>query len=61
MKDAKLNSNDSLMKKAGDKIQKVGEKISDAGAKKAGGTIYNVGNKNDHWSEDPKSPQRNKK
>ncbi len=58
MKDLKK---DSLSKKAGDKIERVGEKISNAGAKKLGDAIYNAGDKLEHMNDDKKGFSKNRK
>lgn len=52
MKDLKK---EPLTKKAGDKIERLGEKISNAGAEKVGKAVYNAGNKLEH-SQDNKKP-----
>lgn len=52
MKDSK--SKESLAKKAGDKIERVGEKISNAGATKLGNAIYNAGDKLEHMNDKKK-------
>lgn len=55
MKDVKMNNKDSLAKKTGDKIEKVGEKIKNSGARKIGNAVYNAGDKIEHWGEDKKN------
>lgn len=48
----KTTSNkESLTHKLGDKIERVGEKVSDMGGKKIGKKIYNIGNKIEHRDE----------
>lgn len=42
---------ESLTHKLGDKIERVGEKVSDMGGKKIGKKIYNVGNKIEHKND----------
>ncbi len=42
---------DSLTKKAGDVLERAGEKLSDIGATKIGKKIYNAGNKLEHKDE----------
>jgi len=46
MKD--LKEKETLSHKAGDKLERVGEKVSDLGAKKIGKKIYDAGNKLEH-------------
>lgn len=43
-------------KKLGDAIERVGEKVSNAGATRIGGKIYNAGNKLEH-KDDPVTGQ----
>ena len=50
MKDPKK---EPLTKKAGDKIEHLGQKISNAGAHKIGNAVSNAGDKLEH-SQDPK-------
>ncbi len=50
MKDFK-NNKDSFTKKAGDKLERAGEKISHAGAKKIGDAVYNAGDKLEHMND----------
>ena len=52
MKDVKK---EPLTKKAGDKIERLGEKGSDAGAKKLGNAIYKAGDKLEHVSDKKES------
>ena len=44
---------DSFTHKVGDAVERLGEKVSDAGAEKAGAKIYKTGNKIEH-SQDHK-------
>ena len=46
--------NKPLSKKVGDKIERAGQKISDAGAHKIGAFISKVGDKLEHSSDDEK-------
>ena len=46
---------DSLSHKAGDAIERVGEKLKDIGADKLGNAVYKAGNKLEHSSEDKKN------
>lgn len=41
----------TISHKVGDAIERVGEKVSEMGAPKAGQKIYNTGNKIEHSSE----------
>lgn len=49
MKDVKQNS--GFTKKAGDALERVGEKLSNIGATKIGKKIYDAGNKLEHKNE----------
>lgn len=49
MKD--LDKKDSLSHKAGDKLERLGEKISDSGAKKIGNAIHDAGDKLEHRND----------
>ena len=42
---------DSFTKKAGDKHERIGEKIANAGLPKTGKAIYDAGNKLEHSKE----------
>lgn len=42
---------ESLTHKLGDKIERVGEKVTNMGGKKIGKKIYNIGNKIEHRDE----------
>lgn len=53
MKD--LKNKESFTKKAGDKIERLGEKVSNAGAPKIGTAISKAGDKLEH-SQDDKKP-----
>lgn len=44
----KSGEKDSLRHKAGDKLERLGEKVSKAGLPKTGKAIYNAGNKLEH-------------
>lgn len=57
MNDNKMNagSNDSFSKKVGDKIERVGDKVTDMGAPKVGNAIRNAGDKIEHMN-DKKNP-----
>lgn len=46
-----LNKKNTLFQKAGDKIERLGEKITDAGAPKVGEAVYNAGDKLEHKEE----------
>ena len=50
---ASKSSKDSLSHKAGDMLEKGGQKLKDAGADKLGNAIYKAGNKLEH-SQDKK-------
>ncbi len=50
-----LKKDDSLSHKAGDAIDRVGEKLKDMGAEKLGQAVYKAGNKLEHSSEDKKN------
>lgn len=43
-------------KKVGDTIERVGQKISDAGAHKVGDAVFNAGDKLEHSDENKKQP-----
>lgn len=49
MKD--LKNKESFSKKAGDKIERAGEKIADAGAQKLGHAISRAGDKVEHMQD----------
>ena len=49
---------DSFTKEAGDKLERVGEKISDLGAKKIGKKVYDAGNKLEHKNDDKVKPTK---
>ena len=49
MKD--LKNKESFSKKAGDVVERAGEKISNAGAKKIGEAVYNAGDKLEHMND----------
>jgi hypothetical protein len=49
----KSDKKEGFAHKAGDKIERVGEKISNAGATNVGRAVYNAGNKIEH-SQDGK-------
>lgn len=44
-------SKETIAHKVGDKIERLGEKISKAGAQKLGKSVYNAGNKIEHMSD----------
>lgn len=48
------NNKDTLSHKAGDVLERAGEKISDAGAKKIGKKVYDAGNKLEHANDKKK-------
>lgn len=54
-KSAATPKEESLIQKAGDAIERVGEKLKDMGAEKLGNAVYQAGNKLEH------SEQKNKK
>lgn len=56
MKDPKK---EPMSKKAGDKIERLGDKVSNAGAHKIGNAISNAGDKLEH-SQDPKRKEFDK-
>ena len=43
---------DSVSHKVGDKIERFGEKVTNAGAPKVGKVIYDAGNKIEHMNDD---------
>ena len=51
MKDLKK---ESLSKKVGDKLERAGEKISNAGAQRVGEAVYNAGDKLEHMNDKKK-------
>lgn len=55
------STKDAFTKKAGDKLERVGEKISKAGAKKIGDAVYNAGNKLEHLNERKEKSSKTKK
>jgi hypothetical protein len=52
MKDFKKK--EPFTKKAGDALERAGEKIADKGAKKLGNAVYNAGDKLEHMSDKKK-------
>ena len=46
------NTKESFSHKVGDKVERFGEKISNAGAPKTGKVIYDTGNKIEHMNDD---------
>lgn len=56
MKDQKelKNKADNLTHKTGDAIERVGQKIQNAGAEKVGKAIYNAGDKIEHSRDNKK-------
>ena len=48
------NKSNKVSHKVGDTIEKVGQKISDAGANRVGNAIYNSGDKIEHSSDNKK-------
>lgn len=54
------NKNQKLSKKAGDFLERTGEKISRSGAKKIGKAVYNAGDKLEH-SQDNRDKERGKR
>ncbi len=46
---------DSLFHKAGDILERLGEKITNTGAKKVGKAIYNAGNRLEHMGDGVKN------
>lgn len=56
MKD--LDKKDSLSHKAGDKLERLGEKISDSGAKKIGNAIHDAGDKLEHRNDKVKKTKQ---
>jgi hypothetical protein len=57
----KAESKDSLSHKAGDKLERVGEKVSNAGFDKAGNAISNAGDKLEHMNDKKDSSMPMKK
>ncbi len=51
------SSKEPISKRAGDKIEKLGDKISNAGAQKIGNAVHNAGDKLEH-SQDNKRRSR---
>ena len=51
MKDLK---NESLTKKVGDKLERTGEKLQNAGHQKIGDAVYNAGDKLEHMNDKKK-------
>jgi len=47
----KTNRKEPLSKKAGDKLERVGEKIADSGAEKIGRVISRLGDKIEHLKD----------
>ena len=45
---------ETLIQKAGDVIERVGEKLKDLGAEKLGNVVYQAGNKLEHLEESSK-------
>lgn len=54
---AKNSQKGSFTKKAGDMLERTGEKIKNAGATKLGNAVYRAGNKLEHSSDRKKSSQ----
>ena len=54
MKDTNMSKNegkDSLSHKAGDKLERIGEKVSNGGMNKIGNAISNAGDKLEHMND----------
>lgn len=49
-----MDKNTNLSRKVGDVIERVGQKISDAGAPAAGTKVYNTGDKIEHSQDHTK-------
>lgn len=45
------NPKESFSKKTGDKIERMGQKIANAGATKIGKVVYDAGNKIEHMND----------
>ncbi len=46
------NKKESLTHKVGDKLERLGQKISNAGAPKIGKAVYEAGNKIEHMNDE---------
>ncbi len=46
------NNKEGFIRRAGDAVERAGEKIADAGAEKVGSKIYNAGDKLEHSQDD---------
>lgn len=53
------NNKDSFVQKAGDAVERLGEKVSNAGAKKVGDAISRAGDKLEHSQDDKKPKDKN--
>lgn len=53
-KDLNKSNKEGWAHKAGDAVERVGQKISNAGATKTGKAIYDAGNKLEHSRDDKK-------
>lgn len=60
MKDTKT-SKDNFIKKAGDKIEQLGKKLTNAGHEKIGNAIYNTGDKLEHLSDKKNGANKSKR
>ena len=47
-----LNNKEKFSHKVGDQIEKLGKKITDAGAQKIGKAVYNTGNSIEHMNDE---------
>ena len=56
--DKKSGQKSGLMDKVGDALEKVGEKISDAGAKGIGQKIHDIGDKMEKTHKDSGHPEK---
>ena len=54
MDKTKKTEDKSFTRKAGDKIERIGEKLKKMGATKAGNAVYKAGNKIEHSKDNKK-------
>ena len=55
------NKKENVSQKVGDFVERVGQKISDAGAKKVGNAIHNAGDKIEHSQDNKSNLNKNNK
>ena len=53
-----FNKKGTFSEQAGDKLERLGEKISDAGAKKIGKKVYDAGDKLEHANDNKIKPTK---